>query len=61
MTQKIKNMKEKLLKDLPIYINGYAVGMLLFSISNIKVIDVCMFILASVTFFWYGKNTKKTA
>jgi hypothetical protein len=54
-------MKEKLLKDLPIYLNGYAVGMLLFSISNIKVIDVCMFILASVTFFWYGKNTKKTA
>ena len=59
LTTKIKIMKEKLLKDLPIYLNGFAVGMLFFSISNIQVIDVCMFILAGVTFFWYGK-TKTT-
>jgi len=61
MTQKIRNMKEKLLKDLPIYLNGFAVGMLLFSISNIQLIDVCMFLLADITFFWYGTNTKKTS
>jgi hypothetical protein len=51
-------MKEKLLKDLPIYLNGFAVAMLFFSISNIQVIDVCMFILSGVTFFWYGKTKK---
>jgi len=56
LTTKIKIMKEKLLKDLPIYLNGFAVGMLFFSIPNIQVIDVCMFILAGVTFFWYGKT-----
>lgn len=49
-------MKEKLLRDLPVYLNGFAVGMLFFSISNIQVIDVCMFILSGVTFFWYGKT-----
>jgi hypothetical protein len=51
-------MKEKLLKDLPIYLNGFAVGMLFFSIPNIQVIDVCMFILCGVTFLWYGKTKK---
>jgi succinate-acetate transporter protein len=61
MKQKIRNMKEKLLKDLPIYLNGFAVGMLLFSISNIQLIDVCMFLLADITFFWYGTNAKKTS
>ena len=52
-------MKEKLLKDLPIYLNGFAVGMLFFSISNIQVFDVCMFILSGVTFFWYGQTKKQ--
>jgi hypothetical protein len=48
-------MKEKLIKDLPIYLNGYAVGMLLWSISEISVLDITMFVLAMVTFLWYGK------
>ena len=48
-------MKEKLIKDLPIYLNGFAVGMLLWSISEISVLDITMFVLAMVTFFWYGK------
>jgi hypothetical protein len=48
-------MKEKLLKDLPIYLNGFAVGMLLWSIPEISVLDITMFVLAMVTFFWYGK------
>jgi hypothetical protein len=52
-------MKEKLLKDLPIYINGYAVANLLFAIPNIQPMDVCMFALAVFSFFWYGKNKKK--
>jgi hypothetical protein len=48
-------MKEKLIKDLPIYLNGYAVGMLLWSIPEISVLDITMYVLAMVTFFWYGK------
>jgi hypothetical protein len=48
-------MKEKLIKDLPIYLNGYAVGMLLWSIPEISVLDITMFVLAMVTFFLYGK------
>jgi hypothetical protein len=48
-------MKEKFLKDLPIYLNGFAVGMLFFSTPNIQVIDIGMYILSIVTFFWYGK------
>jgi hypothetical protein len=49
-------MKEKFLKDLPIYLNGYAVGMLLWSIPQISVLDITMSIFAMVTFFWYGKT-----
>ena len=49
-------MKEKLLKDLPIYINGFAVAMLFFAIPNIRLIDITMFALAVFSFFWYGKN-----
>jgi hypothetical protein len=48
-------MKEKLIKDLPIYLNGYAVGMLLWSIPEISVLDITMSVLAMVTFLWYGK------
>ena len=38
-------MKDKFLKDLPIYLNGFAVGWLFFSIPNIQVIDIAMYIL----------------
>lgn len=51
-------MKDKFLKDLPIYLNGFALGWLFFSIPNIQVIDIAMFILAMVTFFWFGKTIK---
>jgi hypothetical protein len=45
-----------IVKDLPIYLNGFAVGMLFFSIEKLDTLDVCMFILAAFTFYWYGKN-----
>jgi len=48
-------MKEKLLRDLPIYLNGYGVTMLLLSIPKIGPLDIAMFLLAMVTFLWYGK------
>ena len=48
-------MKEKILKDLPVVLNGFAIGWVLFGIPNIQVIDIVMSILAMVTFIWYGK------
>jgi hypothetical protein len=47
----IKNLK----KDLPIYINGFAVGYL-FIETNIKIIDCIMLLLAIFSFLKYGKN-----
>ena len=43
-------------KDLPIYLNGFAVGMLLWDIPKISVLNISMYVLAMVTFIWYGKN-----
>jgi hypothetical protein len=51
-------MKEKFLKDLPILLNGFAVGMLFWK-PNIQLFDTTMYILAMATFFWYGKQMKK--
>jgi len=51
-------MKDKFLKSLPIYLNGFSVTMLLFAIPNIQVIDIAMFALSAVTFFWYGQTNK---
>ena len=49
-------MGKQFLKDLPIYLNGIAVGMLLWDIPKISVLNISMYVLAMVTFFWYGKN-----
>ena len=49
-------MGKQFLKDLPIYLNGFAVGMLLWDIPKISVLNILMYVLAMVTFFWYGKN-----
>jgi hypothetical protein len=51
-------MKDKFLKDLPIYLNGFAVGFLLFGIPNIGLMDISMYILAMISFFWYGRTQK---
>ena len=51
-----KSAKGKFLKDLPIYLNGFAVGWLFFGIPNVGLIDVAMFGLAMITFLWYGKT-----
>lgn len=52
---------KQFLKDLPIYLNGFAVGMLFWGIPKISVLDISMYILAMVTFFWYGKNMKRSS
>jgi succinate-acetate transporter protein len=52
-------MKDKFLKDLPIFINGFAVGFLLFGIPNIGLMDISMYVLAMISFFWYG-GTQRT-
>jgi len=47
---------DKFKEDLPIYINGFAVGMLLYSIPELSIFDFLMFAVAMITFLWYGKK-----
>jgi nitrogen fixation-related uncharacterized protein len=54
-------MKKRFIKDLPIYLNGFAVGMLFWSIPNRGVLDIAMLVLAGVTFLWWAKNQKQGA
>jgi hypothetical protein len=49
-------MKDRLLKDLPIFLNGFAVGWLLIGNPNIGTIEIVMYFLAMITFFWYGRT-----
>jgi hypothetical protein len=44
-------------KDLPIYINGFVVTYL-FIHTNMTISDWVMFILAAISFLYYGKNNK---
>lgn len=52
-------MKEKMyvVKDLPIYLNGFAVGMLFFR-SDVSATNVVAYAVAMITFLWYGKINK---
>jgi hypothetical protein len=43
------------MKDLPIFINGFAVGMLLWMQETVGLFDISMYVLAMVTFLWYGE------
>lgn len=52
-------MKHKFIKDLPVYLNGYAVGMLFWAIPNIGFVDIACAVLAMITFFWYGEQQKR--
>ena len=54
LTAKNKRMKKQFVKDLPIYLNGFAVGMLFFR-SGVSSTNVVAYALAMITFFWYGK------
>lgn len=49
-------MGKQFLKDLPIYLNGFVVTMLLLKIPKISIFDIAMYVLAMLTFIWYGKN-----
>jgi hypothetical protein len=49
-------MKNQLIKDLPIYINGFTVTYLF--VQQINLVTLIMFPLAVFSFFWYGKNEK---
>ena len=52
-------MKKQFVKDLPIYLNGFAVGMLFFG-SDISATNVLAYALAMITFLWYGKINKQS-
>ena len=49
--------KNQLIKDLPLYINGFAVAYL-FVRTECNVVDIIMFGLAILSFFWYGRNER---
>jgi hypothetical protein len=51
-------MKNQLIKDLPIYINGFTVTYLF--TQKINLFTFIMFLLAIISFFWYGYNEKKS-
>ena len=59
LTTKNKRMKKQFVKDLPIYLNGFAVGMLFFR-SGVSSTNVVAYALAMITFFWYGKINKQS-
>lgn len=50
-------MWNKLKQDVPIYLNGFAVGMLFFR-NELNAFNTAMYVLCCVTFFWYGKQMK---
>jgi hypothetical protein len=52
-------MMKRFLKDLPIYLNGFAVIMLFYSIPKVDIIDIIMFILSMISFLWYIKIENK--
>ena len=52
-------MKKQFVKDLPIYLNGFAVGMLFFR-SDVSATNVVAYAVAMITFFWYGKINKQS-
>jgi hypothetical protein len=50
-------MKNQLIKDLPLYLNGFSVTYL-FIQNEINIVNMIMFFLSVISFFWYGKNQK---
>jgi hypothetical protein len=48
---------KQFLKDLPIYINGFVVTRL-FMNTPISTFDVTMFVLALISFIWYGAGKR---
>ena len=50
---------KKFIKDLPIYINGFAVGCLFFDYSENTLFRLLMYFLSMISFFWYGKLLHK--
>jgi hypothetical protein len=51
-------MKKQFIKDLSIFLNGFAVTMLLWGIPKITIWDGIMFALAGITFLWHGKTNE---
>ena len=49
--------RNKMKKDLPIYINGFAVTYL-FIETNMSITNWVMFLLAAISFLYYSKNHK---
>lgn len=50
-------MKNQMIKDLPIYINGFVVTCLLWE-TECNVVDIIMYGLAITSFLWHDHNQK---
>ena len=50
-------MKNKFINNLPIFINGFVVSKLTL-LAGINWTTGILFILAGISFFWYGKTQK---
>jgi hypothetical protein len=52
-------MKKQFIKDLPIYLNGFAIGWIFWRLPKYEIMDILMYVLSAITFFWYGKTQIK--
>ena len=50
-------MKNQLIKDLPLCLNGFSVTYL-FMQNEINIVNMIMFFLSIISFLWYGENQK---
>ena len=46
-------MKDNFIRDLPVYIHGFAIGCLMYGQESIGIGECVYFILAIVSFAWY--------
>lgn len=51
-------MKNQIIKDLPIYLNGFAISYLTFG-RQFGIVDILFFIIAGLSFAFYGRSFKK--
>ena len=54
----MKQLFKNLWDDLPIYINGFAVGLLVFT-KKIGVFEIILYCVSAASFFWYGYNQRR--
>lgn len=57
---KMKYTIEEFIKDIPTYLNGFAVGWLFFG-TKMEVLDIIMFVIAAITYLKVSKRNEKVS